>query len=69
MSDKQKVMRKLFESFKEIEQLISIKLIDEEPTFTGKIGVEINCNCGGITGVEVYTKRKIISNLNNNTGF
>lgn len=63
MADKIKTVKKVFEVLNEIENVVNLKLIEEEPTFTGKITIDINCNQGGISGVEIYTKRKIISKI------
>lgn len=51
-------MKQIMSTTQDIEQTVALKLC-EEPDFTGKITVEINCNQGGITNVDMYTLRKI----------
>jgi len=59
MADKIKVTRKVIEIVNNIQETLLVKLLEEEPGFTGRISIEVNCNQGGITNVEVYTLRKI----------
>lgn len=67
MANAAKISEKIVEASKDIEKVLLYKLLDEV-TFTGKITIEINCNCGGITNVDMYTMRKIVSNLKTNGG-
>ena len=68
MRDKDWERRKKASRFlDEMREIITAKLL-EDSDFTGKISIDLNCNQGGVTGVEVYTKSKIISDLKNNNG-
>jgi hypothetical protein len=55
--DVQKV-KKLTSILDEVKNSLLVKLI-EEPDFTGKISIEINCNQGGISNTELYIKRRL----------
>jgi hypothetical protein len=59
MADRIKITQKVIEVTGKIEETLLLKLLEEEPTFTGKFSVEVNCNQGGITGVAIYLLRKI----------
>jgi hypothetical protein len=52
------MIKKVYHFLDDIRDTLMSKLI-EEPNFTGKISVDINCNQGGISNIEMYTKRKI----------
>lgn len=44
---------------KEIGETLRQKLVEEEPTFTGKIDFTIHCKDGGIGSIEAFSKYDI----------
>jgi hypothetical protein len=65
MSDTIKTTKKVIEALDEVQSAILLLLLEEDRAFTGKISIEINCNQGGITGTEVFSKRKMKKVLDN----
>ena len=43
----------------EVVRNIILKKLEEEPTFSGKISLELNCREGGIGTIDAFVKRKI----------
>lgn len=59
MSDQIRVKRRIIQALNEIQETLLLLLLEEDKSFTGKISIEVNCNQGGITGTEVFSKRKL----------
>lgn len=51
-------VKKVNKMLDQIRDTVISKLM-EENEFTGKMSIDVNCNQGGISNIEIYTKRKI----------
>jgi len=58
MSKKERREQRTEEALFTIQDIVTRKL-EEEPEFTGKIVVELNCNMGGIGTLDAFVQRKL----------
>lgn len=49
---------KALQAAKVVEEII-VKKLEEEPNYSGKILIELNCNSGGVGTIEAFVKREI----------